>query len=58
VANGAPVTLAAGDWQVTATARVDGRAPEGVVLMPAGLGPSVPPRAVPVTVTAEQAVPA
>jgi NADH-quinone oxidoreductase subunit G len=53
VANGATVTLAAGDWQASATARVDGRAPEGVILMPASLGNPVPPRATPVTLTVQ-----
>jgi anaerobic selenocysteine-containing dehydrogenase len=51
VANGATVTVTAGGWQATAAARVDGRAPEGVLLLPASLGPTVPPRATPVTVT-------
>jgi len=51
VANGDRVTLAAGDWQASATARVGGRAPEGVILMPAGLANAAPPRATPVTVS-------
>ena len=53
VKDGATVTLAAGGWQASATARVGerGRAPEGVILMPASLGNPVPPRATPVTVT-------
>ena len=53
VTNGATVNLAAGDWQASATARVDGRAPEGVILMPASLGNAVPPRATPVTLTVQ-----
>jgi NADH-quinone oxidoreductase subunit G len=55
VRDGDSLTLAAGDWQVSAPARVGGRAPEGVVLMPAGLGPVVPPRATLVTVSAVKA---
>src|SRR5579859_1266819 len=55
VHDGDSVTLAAGDWQASAQARVGGRAPEGVVLMPAGLGPVVPPRATLVTVSAVKA---
>jgi NADH-quinone oxidoreductase subunit G len=57
VADGATVNLAADDWQASATARVAerGRAPEGVILMPASLGNAVPPRATPVTISVERA---
>jgi hypothetical protein len=48
------VTVAADGWQASAAARVDGRAPEGVILMPASLGPGVPPRATAVTVTVQK----
>ena len=54
IANGETVTVAAGDWQASLTARVDGRAPQGVILMPASLGPAVPQRATPVTVTVKK----
>ncbi len=56
VADGATVTVAAGGWQASATARVAerGRAPEGVILMPASLGQIVPQRATPVTVSVEK----
>ena len=37
--------------QLAARVAERGRAPEGVVLMPASLGPTVPQRATPVTVT-------
>jgi hypothetical protein len=50
------VTVSAGSWQATAKARVDGRAPEGVILMPASLGPSVPRGATPVSVSVQKAV--
>jgi NADH-quinone oxidoreductase subunit G len=53
VHDGDTLTLAAGNWQAAVTARVDGQAPEGVLLMPASLGPSVPARATPVTVQKE-----
>jgi NADH-quinone oxidoreductase subunit G len=56
VANGDTVTVSAGGWQATAKARVDGRAPEGVILMPASLGPSVPRGATPVSVSVQKAV--
>jgi NADH-quinone oxidoreductase subunit G len=54
VANGDTVTVSAGGWQASATARVNGRAPEGVILLPASLGPNVPSGATPVTVTVSQ----
>jgi len=54
VANGDTVTVSAGGWQASATARVDGRVPEGVILMPASLGQAVPQGATPVTVSVKQ----
>jgi len=56
VVDGETVTMAAGGWQASVTARVAerGRAPEGVILMPASLGPTVPQRATAVTVSVEK----
>jgi NADH-quinone oxidoreductase subunit G len=50
VHDGDTLTVAAGNWQATVAARVHGQAPAGVLLMPRGLGPSVPARATTVTV--------
>jgi anaerobic selenocysteine-containing dehydrogenase len=50
IQDGDSVNVAAGDWHEAVTARVDGRAPVGVALMPAGLGPAVPERATTVTI--------
>ncbi len=51
VKDGDSVTVSADGMTARVTARVDGRAPEGVVLMPASLGPSVPARATGVTLS-------
>jgi NADH-quinone oxidoreductase subunit G len=50
IQDGDTVSVEAAGVQATVTARVDGRAPEGVALMPAGLGPAVPAAAVPATI--------
>jgi NADH-quinone oxidoreductase subunit G len=50
VKNGDDVTVAGDGFSVNVVARVDGRAPAGVALMPASLGPNVPARAVAVTI--------
>ena len=54
IQDGDSVTVSdGGAWQAVVTARVDGRAPEGVALMPASLGPAGPARAAKVTVEKE-----
>ncbi|MCC6188121.1 MAG: NADH-quinone oxidoreductase subunit NuoG [Anaerolineales bacterium] len=50
IQDGDTVTVEAAGVRVTLTARVDGRAPEGVALMPADLGPAVPAVAGPATI--------
>ena len=50
IQDGDSVTVSAGAWQAAVTAHVDGRAPVGVALMPASLGPAVPERATKVTI--------
>ena len=49
--DGDTVTVAADGRKAQVTARVDGRAPEGVALMPESLGPGVPARAVKVSIS-------
>jgi predicted molibdopterin-dependent oxidoreductase YjgC len=51
VKDGDPVTIALDGMTARVTARVDGRAPEGVVLMPESLGPGVPAGPARVTIT-------
>jgi NADH-quinone oxidoreductase subunit G len=51
VKDGDMVTVTADGTKAQVTARVDGRAPEGVALMPESLGPAVPARATRVTVS-------
>jgi NADH-quinone oxidoreductase subunit G len=50
IQDGDTVSVEAAGVRASVTARVDGRAPEGVALMPASLGPAVPPAAVPATI--------
>lgn len=50
IQDGDTVTVEAAGVRATLTARVDGRAPEGVALMPADLGPAVPAVAGPATI--------
>jgi NADH-quinone oxidoreductase subunit G len=50
IQDGDEVRVEAAGVEATVTARVDGRAPEGVALMPAGLGPAAPAAAGPATI--------
>ena len=56
IQDGDSVSVSAGDWKAEVTARVDGRAPVGVALMPASLGPAVPGRATTVNIQKQAAL--
>jgi NADH-quinone oxidoreductase subunit G len=56
IQDGDTVRVSAGDIQAEVTARVSSRAPLGVALMPASLGPVVPDQAVSVTIQKQAAL--